>query len=782
MNSDESVTLQGIEQRLRLKLDRLVQRLKSLYLLNGLARLACRLLAILLLLFLLDYFLDLPLPVRTILGLVGLAVLFFSLYRLILYPMRRKVSALDMALAVESRYPLLDGQLVSAVQLVSLADTELRNLSPRLIQASLEETHRTVVQRTFDDLFEKLSTRRAGILAIALLTVIVAYSAWQPVLAGVGLSRMFGAATAWPRKTTLLVYVEQEGAQFKLLGDADPHTEQRVVVAEGASLPLRIAVEGNDPGTVEVLQTPEERSRSGGRDTVISSAVRRGNGEYTARIRDIRTPLTLRTRGGDDDGRGREITVSLVPLATVCATEALFHYPEYLGMPDETRASAEIEAPVGTRVDLTLSLTHAVQRCVMRVATEEGETNTDLEAASDDLLTRTYTLVASSSGTYRVELWNEMGFRSLDIPVHPIICKRDEAPRVKLLHPRRKELSVVPGAMLSYLAVAEDDYGVSRMGIQYKMTGAAAEESFDFGDEQVGGDFGADRLVARYAIDTTARQFGVEGGRRLLTVRDSLLYSIFACDAQPDREKGSARTGTYLIDVVSPSEKIRLLTERQIRLRREVKSLLALQQERKGKVEALLGDAEAAEGDTTLGEQALLSLEMGQNQLTSRYRSSTRELAAIFEEYLFNRIDKSAGATAFLERVLQTRDDASLEQYFEPTLYRPLIEEFHSGAFGQMDIIARLLTLFDIALIISDDLSPRASGALAAAAVSTTQDGRLEKLREGLAVQEEILATLMRFLEKIAEWEDFQELLQMMHDLVEDQDRINTRTREWIRK
>jgi len=775
----------AIRRDLSTRLGTSLGTLRSLYVLNGAAHLALRLLLMAVILFLIDYSLALPQEVRIVLGVLALGYAAFSVYRLFVFPLTRTISEEDMALAVEERFPLLDGRLISAVQLATAGGRGLVNVSPSLARAALKQAHGTVSAESWDGLFETFRIKRAALAAAALLVLAAGFGAWQPGLAGVGFSRMLGGAIEWPRKTTLLLFIEAEGAQFKLLGAADPRGAQSVVVAEGASLPVRIGVEGRDPGDVEIVQQREDAGGLSGGGTYVSTAVRRGKGEFTARVRDIRAPMTIRARGGDDDGRGRDVSVTVVPVPAVASTRAVYVYPEYLGMESAVRESAEIEAPEGTRVDLEFFLTSPAKRAMMRIdahgagAEAAGEIELAPEGGAAPVLR--HSLFVTGTGTYRIELWNERNFENLDVPVHSIICQSDAAPRIKQLYPRRKEFDVAAGAVIPFLVVAEDDYGVSRMGIRYKVAGSGAEEALDFSGLDINVPFGGTRIVSRHVMDLSARRFPFEEGSRRLAARDSVIYSLFADDTQPAGRDGRAMTGTFVVDVVSQGEKIRLLTERQIRLRREIKALLAVQEEKREKVAATISDVESG-GDEALREQALLSHEMGQNQITSRFRSATREFADLFEEYLFNRIDGSTGAAALLERVLQIRKTAAVAEVFEPVLYRPLAGELAAGAFGEMDVMSRLLRMMALSLLVSHDLSPAAAESLAAAVIAVEKDEKVARLREALDGQTRIIETLNVLLERIAEWEDFQDLLQMMRDLVDDQDRLNSRTREWIRK
>ncbi len=776
----------GIGQELERRLENALRRLKNLYTLNGVVHLLLRLPLLIVLLFALDFSLVLPSPVRIVLAALAFCYLFYSFWKLLVYPLTRTISMEDMALKVESHNPDLDGRLISAIQLSGLEEDQLANRSPALMEATLEEARRAAEATSWERLFNTRRMRRTGIGAVMVIALLFVFCAWQPGLAAVGLSRLVGGGSEWPRKTTLLVHLESDvlsqegssftgsiGAQFRIKGEEDPRGVQQVVVAEGGTLPLRIEVEGRDPGEVEVIHDPQD-----GR-SYRSLAVRRGEKDYKFRVRDIREPMTLRVKGGDDSGSGREVEVSLSPLPDIRSTRITYRYPEYLRLDDETRDSAEIEAPDGTAVTIEAALTRPVARAEIRVITAAGESVTELVPRNDNGLVLSHSLIITSSGKYRIELLNNDGFKTLDLPMHPIICKSDQKPRIKLFYPQRKQRDVTPEAVIPIVVVAEDDYGVARIGFHAKLAGLKEEERYDFSEEEADGPLGSRRLVVRHFLDLADRDFAVAGGRRGLVASDSLLYALYAEDTRPEGEDGHVETGSRVIEVVTAGEKIRLLTERQIRLREKIKILAAQQEEKRTQVQALLSDLdEGAE----VRERAFVSLQMGQNQMTSEYVKASREFAAIFDEYLFNRIDGTSGAETLLRRALAVWESAPPAESFNPALYRELVDPAANGDHGEMEVMPRLLAMMDLAFSVSSDLSPAAVDSLAGTVISQDGGERRKRLREAVDLQNRIMKSLDLLLEKMAEWEDFQELLQMWRDLVDDQDRLNSRTREKFRQ
>ena len=103
---------------LRPALGALRTRIRGLYLVHGLGRVAAVFAGLLLLSFLLDFLLQPPRGVRIVHGLLSLAALAWSVHRFLVRPMRRSLVDLtdeELALAVEARVPSLQDRLAGAL-------------------------------------------------------------------------------------------------------------------------------------------------------------------------------------------------------------------------------------------------------------------------------------------------------------------------------------------------------------------------------------------------------------------------------------------------------------------------------------------------------------------------------------------------------------------------------------------------------------------------------------------------------------------------------------------
>ena len=151
--------------------------------------------------------------------------------------------------------------------------------------------------------------------------------------------------------------------------------------------------------------------------------------------------------------------------------------------------------------------------------------------------------------------------------------------------------------------------------------------------------------------------------------------------------------------------------------------------------------------------------------------------------YIVSLLDMNTVVATLPDPDLESMDFYNmLADGFDMGLYTPLVELFESGRLGQMDLMERLCIMLSLSVMVSEELSPGASKPLARGMVAPDPSDVPDLIRESAEKQRELLRTLDFLLDKMEEWEDYQELLQLFHDLIDSQHNINILTREELRK
>ncbi len=764
-------------KELRADLERLLRRLRGLFALHGSLRLAAAAAAALALLYALDRSLSLPAAVRVFLLLGALAGLVWLTLSGIVQPLRRRLHAEDLACAVEQRFPEFDGRLLSTLELDGEALAPDRNVSLALVELLRAETDALRRGIRFAAIFDYRGIRRLAVVALALVLLDAGFGVARPDLAAVFFDRLLGGGARWPQKVFLAIEFPETAEHFTV--EYDGAHPAKVRLARGASLPVTVRAVGEEPRFVEL------RTSGGtplGRVPPLPLSPTSG-GEWVGRFRSVRDSFVFHAHDGDADDDSREVAVEVFAAPAVASVASRLTFPEYTGLAPRSEPRGDIEAPVGTRVDLEVSVAGEVHGG--RALFDPGGREEPLVPPAQAGAAWTCSFVVSESCSYSLHLAGRNGFSNLDPAAYAVIAVPDRPPTVRLLEPAMANGDVTPGGAVAFRVAADDDYAVVSLLLALRPLGGEAEREFVlFGPDAAAAPAAAEsgRRLVYALLDLAETAFPHADGARVSQVGDTYVYRVSAEDncggaGGPHRAALTDRR----LDVVSVNEKMRLLTERQIRLKDEVRALRDLQGEKRERLLEALADLEASEGDEAPDAERLAALEIGQNQVTNRALRGCRDFADLFEEYLLNRLDRSAAAERLIPLLVE-RKRASLQvDGFDFGVYRPIVDAFHAGAYGQLDVLGRVLEMLSCILDVGADLAPRAAQALADARLASEAGARPEALRAALAAQAAALARLDLLLEKLDEWEDFQEILTLFRDLVEDQRDLNARARAALR-
>lgn len=754
---------------LRTDLEALRARLRGLWATYGVLRLLAVVAAAAALVYALDRNLSLPATVRGLLGLAVAAAAVVLLARGVLRPLSRRLDAHDIAGVVEERFPEFDGRLLSTLQLEGEALDEDRNVSVALVERLRERTLEVRRGVSLEAIFDLRRLRNLAAAAIALLALDVGFAIANPEHARIFVDRLLLGDSRWPRRTTLSVLFPEAADYFKVEYDGSRPT--RVLIARGASLPVTVRADGDRPEFVELdAEAREGRAPSAG-------LLPTGPSEWVGRFRGVRDDFTFRPRGGDDDGAGREVAVEVFLPPEIARVQTEITFPVYTGLEPRVQDRGDVEAPVGSRVEVRVDVQAEVTEGVLLF---DGGAETIALRPADGAANRLVgEFVVDASRTWSVNLVGTNGFRNLEPSSYAVVAVPDRPPTLRVLEPPRADADVTPNAVIGLRVAADDDFGVATMELAMQPLGREEDRRFDLlaGTE----DQDRRRKMVYAVIDLAQTTFPHAEEERSPQPGDSYAYAIGVTDNHHDLDGASAPNATVVsqrrFDVVSVNEKLRLLTERQIRMKDEVRGIREFQDEKLQRLRQILADFEQTEGDAAPARDDLMSLEIAQGQMTTRSTRLARSFAALFEEYLLNRLDASAAADRLIPMLVERKRASVVIDDFDFGVYRPIVGAYQEGVFGDLDVVGRLLVMLAHSLDVAEDLSPAAASAISEARLIRDPADRPDAARVAVARQEEILARLDELLVKMDEWEDFQEILTLFRDLLEDQRNLHERTR-----
>ncbi len=172
--------------------------------------------------------------VRLILGLGILSAAGWIGWRLLLRPLRRKISDVEIALRIEKRYPGFNDSLASTVQFLS-AGSDPRLGSPAMQQQVVERTVSQIERVNLSDIVETRRVRKVATAAVAICLLTALVAGLDQASAATALHRLVFpfANRPWP-KTTELQLVDEDLKPLK----HDPAEPMRL--ARGETLEIYV--------------------------------------------------------------------------------------------------------------------------------------------------------------------------------------------------------------------------------------------------------------------------------------------------------------------------------------------------------------------------------------------------------------------------------------------------------------------------------------------------------------------------------------------------------------
>lgn len=712
------------------RLDQVAARVRSLRAMSGLGRLVAIVSVALIALYAVDRMLDLPVAVR---GALLLAVLVFvarDAWRHLLRPLVHGLDREDAARLVERADRRHEGRLITALQLEGGAPGSLEQAVVDQAVAACESADLREVLDAKPSLRE--FGRGAGLAAVLVVLVL----AVQPHV-GVFARRWALQDVAWPRQTHLALQLAERGASHRVLDDGT------VVVADGGVVDVEVAYDGRDPERVDIVVDggPE------GRRVAMTSQAR---DVYRGNVTIRRGDELLYVRGGDDDGDDDPArrTLRVVDPPRVVDPRFTLAPPSYL---DETTRTVGVDGlvvPEGTEITIAGTTAGDPTSAELWFAGRGEKIDLTVDDAADPPSVRG-TFTADESESLIVKVTGEYGLSASDPSQYPLLVRRDREPTLRAFSPARSDVKVTARAVVPFGAIAEDDHGVASVtyedadGRVVEMTPHTARPT-----------------EYRHVLDLAATPDAVPGGYRI-EARDRR-------DLPGGRGPQVTAVDGRRVTVVDDAEVQRLLADRQLRLKESFTGVRERQVRAIEATDALIAEPPGAD------DPDLVAAVVAQNQVTTRAERETRELCAILDETIHNRLDPGPGADVVLQRRLAVWRDQPADVRFDPAAWRRLAADHEAGDFGQLDVVGRLLAMADVALAVTADLSPAAHEALADA----RRDPSVAALKTARDAQYAVDEALVTLLDRMDEWEDYQEVLSLVQALIGDQKSLRERSQE----
>jgi hypothetical protein len=561
-------------------------------------------LGILLLEFLLDYYLSMPVIVRAVVIVSFLALSVRVFLAFLVRPLSRGVSDEFLAHRVEDSYPAFRGTFITAVQLSRPGNPAAAYVSASLVDVVEQEA---AVSSARVNLAELLPAR---CLAVPAALCVSACLAWAIAALSIGdalpvwRSRLFLGDTPWPR-SVMLAFTQPVGP--------------RALVASGDDLLVEVTVERGKTREVELVCDWGDAKR-------IDLMTGWGERVFRHTLANVTRPCTLFARGGD--GRTPVVNVVIVTRPRIERIATRITYPSYTGVPVQESEDGNVRALAGSTVAFTAWARPPVAKAAFRLfasGAKDPGADLDLPIVAEEGGSRLEgSFSVAVSGSYVFTLTSTEGFVNETRSRYRVVAIPDQVPRVAITAPAPTE-ECTREAEVTILGSMTDDWGMVSARFVHRLKGPEARDP--------GPDVARDLEIPAGAKEVPLR-FNVELGRLSIVEGSTVYWRVEATDAAG----GVGKSAEQAIVIVRPEDMRDILFDRLGTVREEIRSVAEAQEKAQGRLRALERDTSAT---ATLGREAaspLAQARADEMNISRRLEAAADEFARIRERMVRNMV------------------------------------------------------------------------------------------------------------------------------------------------
>jgi hypothetical protein len=422
-----------------------------------------------------------------------------------------------------------------------------------------------------------------------------------------------------------------------------------------------------------------------------------------------------------------------------------YNYPPYTKLANTPVGQSEegglIHAPFGTEVKLIAFANIPLTSANLIL----GGSDTRGIAIENDILNEpkkmTMVFKVGNDVEYMIFLKAQNGLENLEPVRYPIKAIIDTAPTVKIIEPKKDVKQVTPNAEVPIILLTTDEYGVNRISLFYKIQNREApeEKSILLTERHNNLPYGAARIESNYIFyvaETGVKEGDIigylieaedncalPGGRGLLIVPQS--------EAERDAlsKTNITRTREFKFMIVDAAQLQKRIEEIELRIKEEVKKTLQLQTEIK---DEFVKSKEALLDNEALSQPETRSLQKNQTE--------QRRIVQILDR-VGNEFDEII-SDIIINKLWDTATSDKLK-----TINGLIKDAGKNKAAQASDSIGKLVNLPD--------------------------HSRREKIYSGvLDFQSQVIQNLQEALAKMEEWEDYQEVIRVVRELLQKQNKI----------
>lgn len=615
---------------IREDLESAIFQIRMLDVFYGLGAMMMSAFGLLALLFFLDYLIpDLPSAVRVIGAGLGLIVLLYTAWETLIKPQLKTITARDIALSVERKYPQLEDRLISSLELVDALEESRPAVSGDLVRGLVEELREVYDQVNVRNILNPapaLKMFAGGLLCLAFAGGFVLR---YPEVSQIYTSRLAGAEVEWPRATLL----ELNHPGDLTVVEENPIALEAVAKAESREKPRRAQLHiENEDGSRQTMRVEGESGED-------------GSVHYRFRRDSVTSPFHYYLVAGD--GQTETGRVSLLERPSVSHLEVRYDYPDYTDLTDtpitDPEHTRDMSAPYGTEVDVRAQVEgnpQEVQALFVPDATgEETPLNAELqsdEAGENPGVETRFTMERDGSLFFRFQLEDSGEARRWHLGEDPfqvdsrsfsITVEVDNPPRIETVYPTGNK-QVTPSGVVPLELTVTDDFGVEHIHL-IRHINEGEETRVPFTSRHNDRPYGDREISSRYEMNFS--ELEVEPG-------DAVYYSYEAEDTGNVNDPVTTRE--YQFNVITQAELEQNLQDLQAEIRSEVENIRNNQQEQLQRIRETRNQL-TSNPSSELSEEVRLALERARNRhlaMEQTMNQTLQKLNSVRKDALHNQL------------------------------------------------------------------------------------------------------------------------------------------------
>lgn len=678
-----------------------------------------------------------PLPaVRVLMWLIATAIAVYVAMRFLFLRVFRRLTNSSLALLVERNFPHLRESLVTTVE----AGDRSRSLPlghATMLRHTGQEAAESISHVKLSQAFQFRPLVWKSAAATILLLSIVAFSVFQADAFGFWSERMRLSPTPWPRRVELNVVGFEEKAGKRIVNVA--RDDDYLLQVEASIRDGHIA-----PEQVEIRYRLVDGRR--GRDLMTKVGValpgRDDSQLYQYSFKNVIADLKFDLIGGDD--RLTDLQLHVVQRPQIVRTVVDCEFPTYMQRPPRTiPVSSRIDLPEGAKVVCRVTSNKSLRS----IRVHDPNLQEDLSCSISDADPREFNFELGIGATDHVLLITMQdldGVKNRDPYRLLFSAVIDQLPDVSV-QLRGIGSAVTPQASIPFEGRVTDEYGIAQIWFEYQVDKNSAEQR-PLATQPEGR-----RELTEFGRFDLAETGGADNQRLVdLQPGQQLSLSLKAQDAYDlSQEPHIGASQHFLLDVVTASQLRSLLEKRELGLRQRFEAIY---------------------------EKMILT-----GDLLARVDVSGAEDESKAEEDLQNLIE---GNRMRVSGALQTVTQLSHETIGVAEAFDDIVVELVNNRVDTEELKQRLQQgIADPLREIGNALLPELEQHLQKLESEFSQnEGTKDSLQAAKTQAETVIEAMKRVLDRMLELESYNELVELLRGIVDQQEQLREMTKQQRRE